>query len=160
MSKKSLILGILTLFVISFFSFSILAAEAKSASRGWLGIYIQNISTELMEAMDLSSLKGVLVNKVVDDSPADKGGVERGDVIIKFDNKRVVDTDQFIKLVRKTKPLDRVNIVIIRDDDEKVITVKMGEVSKSDIYGLKLKKPELKKGEVKILVLASLRWER
>ena len=153
MFKRSLILGILTLFLLSFFSFSYLAAEAKSASQGWLGIYIQNISTELMEAMDLSSLKGVLVNKVVDDSPADKGGVERGDVIIKFNNKRVVDTDQFIKLVRKTKPLDKVNIVIIRDDDEKVITVKMGEVSKSDIYGLKLKKPELKKGEVKIFGL-------
>ena len=150
MSKRSLILGILTLFVISFFSFSILAAEAKSASRGWLGIYIQDISTELMEAMDLKSLKGVLVNKVMDDSPADEGGIERGDVIIEFDDKRVVDSDQFVKLVRKTKPKDRIKIMVIRDDDEKVITVKMGKVPKSDISTLKLKKPEFKKGEVKI----------
>jgi serine protease Do len=150
MSKRSLIPGILTLFVFFLFSFSLMAEEAKSASQGWLGIYIQDISTGLMEAMDLKSLKGVLVNKVVDDSPADEGGMERGDVIIEFDEKRVVDSDQFVKLVRKTKPRDKVNILIIRDDDEKIITVKMGKVPKSDISTLKLKKPEFKKGEFKI----------
>lgn len=150
MSKRCLIPGILTLFVFFLFSFSLLAVEAKSASRGWLGIYIQDISTELMEAMDLKSLKGVLVNKVVDDSPADEGGIERGDVIIEFDDKRIVDSDQFVKLVRKTKPKDLIKIMVIRDDIEKVITVKMGKVSKSDISTLKLKKPEFKKGEVKI----------
>jgi S1-C subfamily serine protease len=150
MSKKSLIQGILILFVISFFSFSLLAGKAEGASRGWLGVYIQDISTELMEAMDLSSLKGVLVNEVVDKSPADKGGIERGDVIIKFNDKRVVDTDQFVKLVRKTKPKDEVKVVVIRDDDEKVITVKMGKKLKTDIYSLQLKKSKDKKGEFKI----------
>lgn len=156
MSKKSLIMGTLILFVLSFFSFSILQGKTEAASQGWLGIYIQDISTELMEAMDLSSLKGILVNKVVDNSPADDGGIERGDVIVEFNDQRVVDTGQFIKLVRKTKPDDAVNITVIRDGDKKIIQVKMGKGKESDTY-LKIdsdkftvKKPKSEKSKIRI----------
>ncbi|MGB2696996.1 MAG: PDZ domain-containing protein [Candidatus Zixiibacteriota bacterium] len=150
MFKKSLILGILTLFMLSFFSFSFLAAKAEGASQGWLGVYIQDINTELMEAMDLKSLKGVLVNDVIDDSPADKAGLERGDIVIEFNNERIVDTEQFTKLVRETKPDDVVNIMVIRDDDKRTLEVKIGKTKKKDIYKLSVKKPKDKKGEFRI----------
>jgi C-terminal processing protease CtpA/Prc len=153
MSKRSMILGILILFVLSFFSFSLRAAKVEDSSQGWLGIYIQNITTELMEAMDLKSLKGVLVNDVIDKSPADKAGLERGDIVIEFNNERIVDAEQFTKLVRETKPDVVVNIVVIRDDDKRTLEVKIGETKKKDIYKLSVKKPKDKKGEIRIFGL-------
>ncbi len=156
MSKKSLILGTLVLFLISFFSFSLLVADSEAASQGWLGVYIQDITTELMEAMNLKSLKGVLVNEVVDESPADKAGIERGDVIVEFNDERVVDANQLMKLVRKAKPDEVANITVIRDGDKKIIEVKIGQGKESDTYlkidsdKLNVKKPRGEKNKIRI----------
>ncbi len=149
MSKKSLILGMLTLFALCSVLFVPFQIErAEGAARGWLGVYIQSITSEMMEAMDLKSLKGVLVNDVIDKSPADKAGLERGDVVVEFNDDRVVDADQFTKLVRGTKPDDVVNIMVIRDGDKNVIEVKIGKRKQSDIYKLTVKKPKGEKGRI------------
>lgn len=151
MSKKNLILGMLALFALCFVLFIPFQIErAQGAARGWLGVYIQSITSEMMEAMDLKSLKGVLVNDVIDKSPAEKAGLERGDVVVEFNDDRVVDADQFTKLVRGTKPDDVVNVTVIRDGDKNVIEVKMGKRKQSDIYKLTVKKPKGKKGEISL----------
>lgn len=154
MSKKSLVFaGAAFLAVCLILSFPLLTGKAQCAARGWLGVYIQDVTAELMEAMDLKSLKGVLINDVIDDSPADKAGLARGDVVIEFNQEKIVDADQFVKLVRKIKPDDVANIVVIRDGEEKTIEVKIGKRKKEDIYRLTVKPPLIKKGRVKILDL-------
>lgn len=151
MSKKSVgFAGAAFLAVCLILSFPLLTGKAQGASRGWLGVYIQDVTTELMEAMDLKSLKGVLINDVIDDSPADEAGLERGDVVIEFNQERIVDAGQFVKLVRKIKPDDVANIVVIRDGEKKTIEVKIGKRKKEDIYRLTVKPPLIKKGKVKI----------
>ena len=50
--------------------------------RGWLGVMIQNVTEELAKDMDLDEAKGALVQQVVKGGPADKAGIEEGDVII------------------------------------------------------------------------------
>jgi len=154
MSKNSLVLASLALVAVCLaLSFPLLAGKANAASRGWLGVYVQDVTTELMEAMDLKSLKGVLINDVIDDSPADEAGLERGDVVVQFNDEKIADTDQFVKLIRDTKPDDLAKITVIRDGNRNVIEVKMGKRKASDIYKLTVKKPEGQKGRIQILGL-------
>ena len=56
--------------------------------RGWLGVSIQPITTELSKQFKLKGQKGVLVGDVTEDSPAEKAGIKRGDVIIGYNGKR------------------------------------------------------------------------
>ena len=154
MSRKGLVFATAAFVAVCLvLSFPLLAGKAEGAARGWLGVYIQDVTPELMEAMDLKSLKGVLINDVIDDSPADEAGLERGDVVIEFNQEKIVDADQFVKLVRKIKPDDLANIVVIRDGEEKTIEVKIGKRKKEDIYGLTVKPPLIQKGRVKIFDL-------
>ncbi len=57
--------------------------------RGRIGVTIQNITPEMMEAMDLNSLNGALVSSVVEDGPADKAGLKAGDVIVAFNGNAI-----------------------------------------------------------------------
>ena len=57
--------------------------------RGWLGVMIQNVTEELAKDMDLDEAKGALVQQVVKDGPADKAGIEEGDVIIGYNKEDI-----------------------------------------------------------------------
>lgn len=59
--------------------------------RGWLGVTIQPLTQELSKQFDLKDEKGVLVADVMENSPAEKAGMQRGDVILAFNGKEVED---------------------------------------------------------------------
>lgn len=99
----------------------------RSTKEGWLGVYVQEITKEIKEAMDLKSEEGVLVRDVVEDSPADEAGIKKGDVILVFNQEKVDDPEHLISLVRKTSPGDKVELMIVRDGKEKALTITMGE---------------------------------
>jgi serine protease Do len=92
--------------------------------RGWLGVSIEHF--------DLKEKKGALVAEVVEDSPAEKAGVERGDVIIKYDGKLVEDPDHLRNMVAATLPGSKVEVVVSRDGKGKDIVIKIAEIP-SDI---------------------------
>jgi len=103
--------------------------------QSWLGIYLQELTPELKESMDLKeSAEGVLVNGVVEDSPAEKAGIEEGDVIISFDGKKTNSIEGLTRQVRKTSPGTEVEIKAIRDGEEKVFEVTISESSSSNSY--------------------------
>jgi serine protease Do len=103
--------------------------------QGWVGIYLQELTPELKESMDLKeSTEGVLVNEVVEDSPAEKAGIVKGDVIISFDGKKTDSIERLTSLVRKTTPGTEVEIKAIRDGEEKDFEVTIGESSSSSWY--------------------------
>ena len=56
--------------------------------KNWFGVTIQNVTPEMKEKFDLTKAEGALVAEVAKDSPAEKGGLQRGDVIITFDDKK------------------------------------------------------------------------
>ena len=60
-------------------------------TRSWLGVYIQPLDADAAKALEMNSRDGALVTQVVGDSPAELGGVQEGDVIIRFDNKNITD---------------------------------------------------------------------
>ncbi|KPL02719.1 MAG: hypothetical protein AMJ90_05070 [candidate division Zixibacteria bacterium SM23_73_2] len=149
MIKKVLILGWVLFFATgAVFSISAFSAEKEyytTEDNGWLGVYIENVDWDMREALDLESDEGVLIAEVVDDSPAEKAGLKAGDVVVFFNKSNIEDVDQFVKLVRKTKPGERSEITVIRDGDKKQIFVKMGKKPKKDLdYTIIEKKKEKK----------------
>lgn len=94
--------------------------------RGWLGVMIQNITPELAESFGLKETKGVLISDVVRDSPAEKAGIKRGDIVIRFDQKEVENAHVFSRLVAATPPDTKVAIDIVRDRNEKTVKLKIG----------------------------------
>ncbi len=95
--------------------------------RGWLGVYIQDITPELGKKFGLKeSQKGVLISKVFDGSPAQKGGLKQGDIIIKYDGRPVHSSHELAILVGQTKVGKKVDIEILRNGETKTETIKIG----------------------------------
>ncbi len=94
--------------------------------RGWLGVYIEDVSTELAKKFGVKH--GVLVTKVMKGSPAEKGGVKSGDVIVEFNGRPVRNVSDLQLKVISTKPGEVVEIKVIRDGKEKVLKVKIGQM--------------------------------
>jgi serine protease Do len=105
--------------------------ELKSqgkVTRGYLGVYLQEITVDLKEAMDLPSLDGVLISEVVNNTPADRAGLKAGDVIMEFDGKDVKDMASFRILVASTEVGKTVKIKVHRDGKQKELKVAIGEM--------------------------------
>jgi len=96
--------------------------------RGWLGVSIQTITPELAKQFDLKDEKGVLVGDVVEDSPAEKAGIQRGDVIIEFEGKEVNDPSSLRNMVASTSPGKEVGIKLLRDGKAKTVNVTIAEL--------------------------------
>ena len=97
--------------------------------RGWLGVYIQNITPELAKALELKSTKGVLVSKVQKDSPAEKAGIQEEDVILSFNDKTLNNAAELSTWVASSSPEQDINLKILRDGKEKNIKVNLGELN-------------------------------
>jgi serine protease Do len=96
--------------------------------RGWLGVVIQPVTKDIAKYFKLKNEKGALVADVVQDSPAEKAGIQRGDVIIEYNGKEVDDPDHLKNMVASTLPDTKVEITIIRDGKQKTVNVKIDEL--------------------------------
>jgi serine protease Do len=97
-------------------------------SRGWLGIGIQEITKELAESFGMKNTNGALVAGVEKGSPAEKGGLEAGDVITKFDGKAIVASSDLPRAVGATKPNKQVPVEVLRKGATKTLNVTLGEM--------------------------------
>jgi serine protease Do len=95
--------------------------------RGYLGVYPQDITEDLMSANGLPSTQGALVAQVDKDTPAEKAGLLVGDVVTKFDGNPVKDAQEFRFLVAKAGPGAQVNLEVLRNGSTKDIRVKLGD---------------------------------
>ncbi|MBN1627922.1 MAG: DegQ family serine endoprotease [Deltaproteobacteria bacterium] len=98
--------------------------------RGYMGVYIQDITSELNESMGLSlkDTKGALVTDVTEGGPADKAGLKSRDVIITFDGKEVKDSTE-LRLIVSSTPVDKVvKVDVLRKGEKKVFDLKVGEL--------------------------------
>jgi len=101
--------------------------EKGRVIRGYLGVLIQDIDKKLQKVFDLKSTNGVLISEVKEGSPADKAGLKEGDVVIKFNNRRVKNSIELSTLVASAGPNTEVTLTVIRDGKEKDIKVVLGE---------------------------------
>ncbi len=97
-------------------------------SRGWLGIGIQEVTKDLAESFGLKQTSGALIAGVEKNSPADKGGLEAGDIILKFDGKPITTSSDLPRVVAATKPGKVVPVEILRKGASKTLQLGVGEM--------------------------------
>ncbi len=100
---------------------------------GYLGVYIQDLTPELARSFGLEEPEGALVTEVIPDSPAEEGGIEKGDVIIEFDGKKIHNTYQLRKEVGATPVGKRVEVVVLRKGKKLSLWVKIGELKELEV---------------------------
>ncbi|KJU83078.1 serine protease MucD [Candidatus Magnetobacterium bavaricum] len=96
--------------------------------RGWLGVNIQPLTPELSKSFGITEKTGVLIADTVDGGPADKAGIKRGDVIVMFNGKESTSTRQLRNMVSTIDPGTMVDVKVIRESKELVLSVKVGEL--------------------------------
>ncbi len=112
-------------------------------SRGRIGVVIQEVTKELAESFGLSKPAGALVNAVEKGGPADKAGIEDGDIILKFDGKAVNASADLPRIVGATRPGSKVVMQVWRKGGAKDLTVTVGEIPEEKMAqrGAKRAKP-------------------
>ena len=96
--------------------------------RGWLGVRIQTVTEEIAESLGLNSPEGALVASITDNSPAARGGIKPGDVILKFDGKIVKEMRNLPKIVAETEIGAKTKVEIWRNRKRKVEQIQVGEL--------------------------------
>ncbi|MCD6393861.1 MAG: DegQ family serine endoprotease [Planctomycetes bacterium] len=109
--------------------------KSGKVTRGYLGIVMhpEKITPELAEAFGLKDNKGVLITEVVPDSPADKAGLKRRDVILEMNGDVVEDWQLFRNHVAMLDPGTKVSLTVFRDSKKKEIDVKIGSLEEGQV---------------------------
>jgi len=119
---------LLALGVVAVWAFSYgVGAPAGAAEFGFSGMQVQGMKPAIAEALGLKAAEGVLVRDVALGGPADEAGVERGDLILRFDGKKVDTFKRLVSIVTKTKPGQAVSLTVKRAAGEKVLKMKLGQ---------------------------------
>lgn len=107
--------------------------EKGKVTRGWIGVGIQGVTPELAKSFDLKDKKGALVSQVFQGGPAEKAGIEQGDVILEFDKKEIKESKDLPRIVAAIPVGKSVPVTLSRNG--KVITkdVKVGEMDEKPV---------------------------
>ncbi len=97
-------------------------------SRGRIGVQIAPVTKEVAESIGLGKVQGVLVRGVEEGSPAEKAGIEAGDIITRFDGKTVEKPADLPRAVGNTKPGSKVALTVFRRGATKDMTVVVAEI--------------------------------
>lgn len=117
--------------------------EKGTVTRGWLGVMIQKITPELADSFKLKDDDGALVGDVIPDGPADKSGIKRGDVIVRFNNQKVKEMEELPKIVANTTPGKAVPVEVIRDGKPETIQVTIAVLKDNQTKVASLPKDQL-----------------
>lgn len=97
-------------------------------SRGRIGVVIQEVTKELADSFGLAKPAGALVNAVEKGGPADKAGVEAGDIILRFDGKAVSASADLPRIVGATRPGSKVVLQVWHKGNTRDLAVTVGEI--------------------------------
>lgn len=109
--------------------------------RGWLGVEIQEVTADLAQSFGLEKPEGALVAAVDKNGPAAKAGLERGDIVIKFNGKDVHDQHEFPTLVAQTPINKTVDLIVLRNGKPKTLQVTIGEMKEQQVASAKNQEP-------------------
>jgi serine protease Do len=96
--------------------------------RGWLGVRIQQVTDDIAESLSIKPTRGALVAGIDERGPAKPGGIEPGDVIVKFDGRDIKEMHDLPRIVADTPVGKEVPVVVIRKGKEETHTVKLGRL--------------------------------
>jgi len=101
--------------------------EKGSVTRGWIGVTIQEVTPELAKSFGLKEPAGALVADVMKGDPADAAGIKVGDVIVKFGDRQIHNSNELPRVVSNIPVGQRVNVTVIRNGKQMVIPVTVGK---------------------------------
>lgn len=102
-----------------------LKADGK-VTRGWLGVVIQEVNKDLAESFGLDKPAGALVAQLLEGGPADKGGLQVGDVILSLNGKPIIMSADLPHLVGGLKPGEKAELNVVRDGSRRKLDVTVG----------------------------------
>jgi serine protease Do len=102
------------------------------ARRGWLGVRIQQVTDDIAESLSIKPAHGALVAGVDDKGPAKPGGIEPGDVVVKFDGKDIKEMRDLPRIVADTPIGKQVDVVVIRKGKEETHQIKIGRLAEDE----------------------------
>ena len=103
--------------------------KTGKVERGWLGVSIQNLDRELAEAMGIAQAHGVLVADLTPDGPAQKAGIQRGDVVLAVDGREVKSTGELRNVIASKATGQKVSVTVLRDKKDQEIEVELGALA-------------------------------
>ena len=114
---------------------SVAVAQAGDDNeKGYLGVMLQDVTPSMAKALQMGDKSGVMINEVIDDSPAEKAGLEDGDVILEFNGKTISDNGDLTKAVRATSPGEEVKVVVLRNGKNKTIEIEVGKHESKNVF--------------------------
>jgi serine protease Do len=102
--------------------------EHGSVTRGWIGVQIQPVTPDIADSLGLKKAEGALVAEPQANSPAQKAGIEAGDVITSVDGKEVKDARDLAKKIGAMAPKTSVKVTVLHKGSEKTLTLTLGEL--------------------------------
>ena len=106
--------------------------EFGHTRRGWLGVRIQHVTSEIAESLDLDRARGALVASVDEEGPAQAAGIEAGDVILMFNDRPVTESRRLPRIVAETPIGHDVPVVVWRHGEEVSLSVIVGELEEAE----------------------------
>jgi serine protease Do len=110
--------------------------------RGRIGVQIGPVTKEVAESIGLGKAQGAFVSGVESGSPAEKAGIEAGDVITRYDGKAVDKASDLPRMVGSTKPGTRANLTVFRRGSNKELSITIGEFEAEKVASKKPEKEE------------------
>ncbi len=104
--------------------------------RGWLGVRIQLVTEEIAESLGLGKARGALISSVTPTGPAEKAGLQAGDIILAFEDKPINEMRQLPRVVAETPIGNKAKLTYWRDGKERTTAVEVGELEKAEKEGL------------------------
>ncbi|MDT8364374.1 MAG: Do family serine endopeptidase [Nitrosomonas sp.] len=101
--------------------------ETGAVTRGWLGVSMQDITSELAESFGLKSLAGALVAGVLKNGPADEAGIKPGDILLAVNDVKIINSSEMLNAVAGLSPGEIVKLAILRNGMEQKIKVRIGK---------------------------------
>jgi serine protease Do len=106
--------------------------EFGEVRRGWLGVRIQPVTDDIAQSLGLKESKGALIAGLIENSGVDNKEIKAGDVVIRYDGKPVERARDLPRLVAESAVGDEVEVVVVRDGEEKTVKVKLGRLVEDD----------------------------
>ena len=101
--------------------------DKGTVSRGWLGVGIQDVSHDLTKAFKLKSTKGSLITGVMQDTPAQKAGMRKGDVVIRINDKLIQNSNHLRNEIANAGAYAEIEMELIRDGKTVLLKLKLDE---------------------------------
>jgi serine protease Do len=102
--------------------------EKGRVTRGFLGVQVQQVAPELARSFGLERPRGALVANVQPDSPGERAGLQKGDVIVEFNGRKITDMHELPRLVANTPPGSKAGMRLIRQGRERTVQVNVGDM--------------------------------